>query len=256
MFRWCAFCQHLIGEAPPLDDFQVTHGICNACSVGAATHAPTPGVLRARDLFSTLEQAGRSGDYQACEQAIDEALASGLYPSEIMIGVLHPSLSRIGELWASGEITVADEHRFTTFSLHLLDRLLIRHSAEVAPGVLLAPFEDNTHDIGMQIIQHIARERGIFCERLPVGTTRDELLDAIANRRPSIVGLSVSLVETVPAAMDFVRELSGKLPIGTAVILGGQGFRRDDLPDIPHDLTVARTIDDFVSHLETLRHPR
>jgi methanogenic corrinoid protein MtbC1 len=252
VFRWCSYCQHLIGEAPPFDQFLVTHGMCDSCSKTMASYSPGPVELRARDVFTALESAGRSGDFERCAKEIDEALASGMPPSEVIVGVLHPALGRIGELWESGEISVADEHRFTNFALQLLDRLHLAGPPQDRPLVLLATFDENCHQIGPRMLQHFAWEHGYACKLLPVGTSRPVLMAAIHRDRPVLVGLSVSLAETIPAALAFARKLLAMLPTGTALVLGGQAFRRRDTANVPEDLEVLCTLDDFVARLESL----
>jgi methanogenic corrinoid protein MtbC1 len=252
VFRWCSYCQHLIGEAPPFDQFLVTHGVCVSCSKTMASYSPGPVELRARDVFAALEAAGRSGQFERCAKEIDEALASGMPPSEVIVGVLHPALGRIGELWESGKISVADEHRFTDFALRLLDRLNVAGPPQKGPLVMLATFDNNCHQIGPRILQYFAWEHGFACEVLPVGTSRSALMAAIHRDSPVLVGLSVSLAETIPAALIFARQLTPVLPPETALILGGQAFRRSDTANVPGDLEVLFTLDDFVARLESL----
>lgn len=123
MFLWCSYCQHLIGEIPPLDRAQVSHGICEQCASKVIADDIEPSVFQARALFETLEEAVHNGDFEATGRAIDDALEAGLRPSEIMIGALHPALARVGELWEAGKISVADEHRFTQYATLVIERL-------------------------------------------------------------------------------------------------------------------------------------
>ena len=39
MIRLCSWCQKIMGEKEPLDDRQVTHGICPECQVEIAEEA-------------------------------------------------------------------------------------------------------------------------------------------------------------------------------------------------------------------------
>ena len=253
MFRWCAYCQHLVGEMPPLQDFRVTHGICDACAPRIATYAPSPGILQAKAMFESLEEAGRSGNFDACSAAIDSALEIGLKPSEIMVGILHPALARIGQLWASGEISVTEEHRFTDFALKLIDRLRFSQSLESRPLVLLAIYPENIHEIGLRMLQILAWDQGIPCERLPAGTSAEAIAEAITTRRPDVVGLSVSLVESIPASLALADDLSRLLRPTAELVLGGQAFRRDDTPTFPPGHKVLSSVDDYVACLQDLR---
>lgn len=257
MYRWCSFCQHLIGEVEPLADYRVTHGICDQCAgeLERGNYSPEASVLRAKEIFHALGEAARSGEFEACDRAIDEALEAGLRNSEIMIGILHPALGQIGQRWEAGEISVAEEHRFTRFAEHVIRRLRHRRPARMRPLVLLAPFEENCHELGLTIMQHLAWERSVPCRRLPAGTTNQEIMMHALEPGPELVGLSVSLVETVPPALHFARKLVNRLPPESELVLGGQAFRNRETLSLPADLTVLQTIDQYLERVDRLADP-
>lgn len=252
MFRWCAYCQHLIGEIPPLQDFRVTHGICETCAQQVENYTPSVGVLQAKAMLESLEEAGRTGDFGACSAAIDSAFEAGLKPSEVLVGVLHPALARIGQLWESGEITVADERRFTDFALQLIDQLRFLQSSESRPLVVLVTYPENSHEVGLRMLQILTWDRGIPCERLPAGSSAEVITETIASRRPDLVGLSVSLIESIPAALVFADDLMRLLPPGAELVLGGQAFRRDDTPELSGRYNVLARVDDYTAYLHDL----
>jgi len=248
VFVWCAYCQHLIGEAPPLEDFRVTHGICPSCELAFESYEPSPSEMLAKQLVGELESAGRNGKFAEAAGTIQRALTAGILPSEVMIGVLHPALARIGELWEAGEITVADEHRFTAFCLGVIERLPPSRVASAGPTLLLAPLPETVHDLGLRMLQQLAWERGLSCEVLPVGTSGEAILAAAGRRGgPKLVGISVGLVESIPAALRFWRELDSQLPQETKLALGGQAFRRSSGPRVEAKVLVLRTIDEFLA---------
>lgn len=37
----CAWCKKMLGEKEPLDDLQVTHGICSECMANFMTEIPS-----------------------------------------------------------------------------------------------------------------------------------------------------------------------------------------------------------------------
>ena len=52
-----------------------------------------------------------AGDEAGAWGVIEATLASGVEPSDIYLDFLVPALRAIGDRWAAGELTVADEHR-------------------------------------------------------------------------------------------------------------------------------------------------
>lgn len=142
--------------------------------------------------------------------------------------------------------------RFTDFALRLIDRLKFPQPPARRPLVVLAIYPENRHDVGLRILQVLAWERGIPCERLPAGTSAEDLADTIASLRPDLVGLSVSLVESIPAALALGQDLSTLLKPAANLVLGGQAFRRDDSPESFPGHKVLLTIDAYVACLQDL----
>jgi len=69
------------------------------------------GDARADPLARRFGDALRAGDAASAEAVIEEALRQGLEPPAIQVRVIEPAMGRIGELWETGYLTVADERR-------------------------------------------------------------------------------------------------------------------------------------------------
>lgn len=236
-----------MGEVPPLDDFRLTHGICPRCAAALDDEDPPAPDLLAQRLLRTLEAASKSGDFEQAAASIRLALESGIQASEVLIGILSPALYAIGELWECGKITVAEEHRFTAFCSTVIDQIAAFERAESPPSLVLAPMAGNTHELGIRMLQHLAWERNLSCLRLPISTTADDLFSAARTLRPRFFGVSVSLVESIPAALELGRRLRHALPAESELALGGPAFRLREIRSPDADVRILRTVDDFLS---------
>ena len=254
MFRWCAYCQRLIGEREPLARYEVTHGICPRCEKNVDTYVSQRSTLVARDLFSELTRIGTSGDLSQCDRFVRSALGAGLRPSEILIGLLHPALGQIGERWERGEIGIRDEHQFTAFAARVLELVPIPDSKPTGAGsIVLAMPEGNQHDLGIRMLQRVALERGHACVAFHPGLPDGEIVRIANDLRPSVLGLSVSMREAIPGALRLCERLWQEADAGTHVVLGGNAFRHDRHPvSLPARTPVLRSIDDFVLAIEEL----
>src|SRR4029453_10173779 len=90
-----------------------------------------PRPIQVRDWDHQVERlyaALRGGDERAANELVDRLAGSGVSPVELWDEVLAPALRRIGEEWASGVNTVADEHRATAICERLLARLPARRT--------------------------------------------------------------------------------------------------------------------------------
>lgn len=252
MFTWCAYCQRLIGETEPFSDYAVTHGICAACEKTVATYTPQPSTLRARSLFAQLTTLGRRGDLNDCEPFVHSALAAGLRTSEILIGLLHPALGDIGRRWERGEISVADEHRFTAFASRVLELVpLPRGPVASHHPIVLALVEGNLHDIGIRMLTRVALDRGHPCIAVHPSLPDDELVALAEIVRPAMLGLSVTLPETIPHAIRLYRRLNDTEACGQRVVLGGYAFRQPH-PPIGETIRVLRSLEEFLAEIDSL----
>lgn len=254
MFRWCSYCQHLIGEVDPLDDYRISHGICGPCSQDLETDRPETDLLRVRLMFDMFVKASQRGSLADCEKVIDEALDFGLRPSDIIVGILHPALHRINELEARGEITAADEHLFTTFAHGLIDRLGCPYRVADRPLLVLANHPESLYEFGVRLSQILCWEHGIPCERIPAGTPGEALLDGAQEYSPAVFGLSVSRLESVPAAVELAGSIATRLPDTSEIIIMGKAFRRTENVQLPGPFTVIKNMDEFLGYLRWVKN--
>ena len=162
MFRWSAYCQHLIGEAEPLESYELSP---------EPGPGPKPESLAAARLLSNLMARGIGMDECQLSNFLKEAQHFGLRPSDILIGVTQPAFYKIGRLWETDKITVGAEHHFTQLCLKLYSRLPQPPPAAGPTSILLALAPDNRHDIGVRILERLALEHGVRCRVLPTGSS-------------------------------------------------------------------------------------
>src|ERR1700722_4926401 len=135
MLRWCAYCQEFQGEIAPLDIFTTTHGLCTACMAKGMDRLDSEigNSHRLREIQGLLYEAGKAGDMAAAPGIVHRALSAGLRPVDILVGLITPLLYLIGVEWESHLITVADEHRFTSFCERVFELVVLEVEATRAP---------------------------------------------------------------------------------------------------------------------------
>ena len=250
MFRWCTLCQRLAGEIDPLEDYRIAPGLCVACARRPVEdEGLKPRALQAQRLFGRLMQSGAKPGAAAVDAFLKEAEASGIPPSELLVGVLQPALYEIGRQWERGEVTVVEEHRFTEFCLAICKRLELSVPPPGSASILLAMTPGNRHDVGLRILERLALERDIRCRILPE-CPAEAIAAAAAEEKPDLLGLSVSMAALLPAARHAVALSLRRVP-GLTVAVGGKAVR--NLPkDYFPGASVARRLDDFLDALSKL----
>lgn len=235
MIQWCAYCQRFLGEVQPFDRYEITHGICRACAREFSDRSPAD-IDRARQLgtlHAELMLRARKADEHAALASIDRALAAGVRPVDALVGLLVPALGELGAAWARGEITVADEHRFTAFTEQMIETLSAKAGKKQRyeqVSVLLVNAEGNYHTLGVRIVNLWLEDRGVSSLAVYPGLPVDEIVSLVETLEPRTLGISVSLDAQMPAVARAVDLLGSRVP---RIVLGGHAVKNGLVPDVP-----------------------
>lgn len=109
-------------------------------------------------------------------------------------------LREIGEQWACGELTVADEHRESHAIAESLDRL--RTPRAGGPLCILACPPGELHELPLRMVRLVLEWRGWRTEFLGASTPWDALEDMVRRTKPDLVALSARERIDIPVALD------------------------------------------------------
>lgn len=226
MIQWCSYCQHLIGERPPLTSYEISHGICPDCiarlEAGEPIVAENAEVVR---FFRNLFAAGYAGDLQTGARLIERAQANGYGQAEVLMGLLQPGLAKIGRLWEVGDITYLDEHRFTSWCEAILSLL---KPAPRPPGpldILLLGAPRNQHVLGPRFAEQVMLGQGIAALCVSASLPIQDVLAQSKASGAAWIGYSCALPHQVAAALDAIEQLR-RGGYGGSFMLSGQALRR------------------------------
>lgn len=109
-------------------------------------------------------------------------------------------LEKLGEQWACGEITVADEHRESHAIAESLDRM--RTPNEKGPLCILACPPGELHELPLRMVRLVLEWRGWRTDFLGAATPWDSLQHAVKTMKPELVALSAREPFTIPVKID------------------------------------------------------
>ena len=170
-----------------------------------------------------------AGDTAGSWLIVEDALLAG-GPADVYLQVVAPCMRAIGEQWASGRITVADEHRATAVALGLVGRLgplFERRGRRRAGCVLLAGAEGDPHAIPLIMVADLLRAEGCNVIHLGADVPVETLVPMAASADITAIGLSASTKTGVDRATGAILELHGNLP-GIPVMLGGPAVTTEE----------------------------
>ena len=165
--------------------------------------------------MAALYGAFRSFDEAAFETAIDLILAR-LDLDTAVTNVFLPALRTLGEDWAAGDVSIAQEH----FSVNLLRGRLMGLARGwdlgVGPRALLACPPDEYHDVSLILFGLALHRRGWRITFLGSNTPVSEVLASQRNLAPRI---TVLVATDWPRHSSIIPELTG-LPGGSIALAG------------------------------------
>ncbi len=207
-----------------------------------------------------VRYALRDGDAAAAHHAAMLWLSTGRTCVELYGEVVEPLLDRLGERWAAGELSVAEEHVTSEAVLGLVQRLRagIPDPASPRGRVVLVAGAGERHQIGMAMLAHVLTERGWAVSspgELPwaeVGPYVGSLQFAPA---VDVVGLSLHDAgrrAEIARGISRIKAEVGRVP----VVLGGLAVRTS--PGLPAEVGAdggAGSLEDAVRVIEGMANP-
>ncbi len=176
---------------------------------GAADAARTPADLR-RALYDAVSRA----DVDALGGLLDQTFTM-LPLEQALLRVVEPVLQRVGDGWASGELSIAQEHLASAAIRARLERLLADARGGVRGVAVLACVPGEQHELGLLMLGALLRADGWQVAYLGADAPLEDALDLAERLGAAVLCLSVTM-------RDNVADL-GKLdlPEGVTLAVGG-----------------------------------
>lgn len=170
--------------------------------------------------------------------------------------LLCPALRRVGELWHTGRMSVAQEHlatRTTDTALGGL-RAAARVRTESAERVAVCcAVEEDYHELPVNLAALTLEARGWEVVNLGMSTPFYALAEAVARFSPRLVCVASTVFrQTDRAAREYGEFVAAVRRAGASVVLGGAGFQGEGARQrFPADLYAA-TFSELEEHAAAL----
>ncbi len=153
---------------------------------------------------------------------LKEALKS-LKPLEIINGPLMQGMDEVGRLFKKHQLIVAEvlqSSEVMKTAVNYLESFMDKTETATRGTILLATVQGDVHDIGKNLVEIILSNNGFKVVDLGLKVPPEQLIQAVREHRPDIVGLSGLLVKSahqmVVTAEDFA-----KAGVTTPILVGG-----------------------------------
>ena len=179
------------------------------------------GALRVRYLEAQL-----AGDRRrALHVVLQEGLACGVPVVRLQADVVQAAQREIGRLWQQNRINIAQEHMATAISHVVMSRLFEEAPSAPRTGVkiIVACVEGEMHEFPARIVADFLDLGGYEVRYLGANVPTDHLLRLVAEEKPALLALSVTMSFNAPSLLAAVQRLRGDFP-NLPILAGGHAL--------------------------------
>lgn len=194
--------------------------------------APPTGALEAPQLAA--RELMMRGDADALVRLVTERNDADGTLVTVLDGTLAPALNDIGDSWAAGCLTAADEHLASNTVIDVLARVrpIAKARTRGAEGrALSACLADEQHDIASRMVSLVLAEMGYEASLLGANVPLGALALMVSRARPAVLALSASpRAEPERLRGDLAILATAARSARTRLVVGGPGFAQIALP--------------------------
>ena len=162
------------------------------------------------------------GNQLEATQLVDSAIVDRWEPSSVYVNVIGHCMAEIGARWRSGKLLISTEHRATQIALRLISRAQSSYvnSRRVGLRAIVTSVEGDTHLIGGLTFADLLRVEGWEVDFLGADSPTDSIVEIVQRESPDLVGLSVTIEDYLPNAIEALAAIK-ELPNPPVVVIGG-----------------------------------
>ncbi len=179
-------------------------------------------------LDERLSQAVVTGSREGLEQDLVEALQTRK-PLQIINGPLMKGMDEVGRLFNNNELIVAEvlqSAEVMKAAVAQLEPHMDKASDSRRGKVLLATVKGDVHDIGKNLVDIIFTNNGFEVVNLGIKIPPEQIIAAVREHQPDIIGLSGLLVKSAQQMVITVNDMS-KVGVSVPVLVGGAALTKN-----------------------------
>jgi len=162
------------------------------------------------DVYEHYVEAIYRWNMGTAESLIFCALAAGAPWQQVYLEVLMPALRQVGDEWAEGGITVAQEHAVSALTERLMSRICPngQHPSPIdpdAPRAVVGCAPGELHSITTRMAADFLEDAGWRTVFLGADVPREDFVRAVRQHRARLALLSVMMEGRTPAALGVLK---------------------------------------------------
>jgi 5-methyltetrahydrofolate--homocysteine methyltransferase len=154
---------------------------------------------------------------------LDEKMAQGAAPLEIINGPLMAGMAEVGRLFNDNQLIVAEvlqSAEAMKAAVSHLERFMEKKGAASRGRMILATVKGDVHDIGKNLVDIVLSNNGYSVVNLGIKIAPEALIEAVRRHEPDMIGLSGLLVKSAHQMVVTAEDLS-RAGVEVPLLVGG-----------------------------------
>jgi 5-methyltetrahydrofolate--homocysteine methyltransferase len=178
------------------------------------------------EKYREISKAIVEGEDVIATQLVEDALAEGLSPLEILNQGVVAGISKTGELWKANEYFLPDvilsADAFKAAMVPLEPKLKEGKGDNKNHKFVIGVVQGDMHDLGKSLVIALLQSAGFEVIDLGIDVPKEKFIEAVKEHRPAILGMGAYMSTTMLEMKDVVAGLEEQgLRNGLKVMVGG-----------------------------------
>ena len=177
-------------------------------------------------VYDSFKNSLLSGDRHSCAEITKALFTSTAAVKEVYVDLFQAAMYEIGDMWEHDLITPATEHLATGITEYCMSFAypVIFGAEHKNKCAVISCLPNEYHQIGARMVADFFELNGWHGYFLGANTPINALLEMIGEKKPDVVGLSISIYFNVPVMLKVIDAIRGKYK-DLRIIVGGQGLK-------------------------------
>lgn len=191
------------------------------------------------DRYQEIMKNVQDGYSEKVKKAVQEAIAEGSPPDDILHKGLLPGMNAVAEKFKSGNMFLPEVLAVAgamKAGMTIIKPLLGAKSTDSLGKVVIGTVRGDMHDIGKNLVAIMLQAAGFDVIDLGTDVRADKFVEAVEREKPHVVGMSALLTTTMVHMKGVIEALEKKnLRTGVKIIIGGAPISKNYAAEIKAD---------------------
>lgn len=196
-------------------------------------HIEFPVRTESYELQQLFQELLLRGDNAGCLQMVDQVISTTADLKRFYLEAIWPSMYRIGQLWESNQVTIAEQFLATAIVSRVMASLYQRFAEiNITQGkVVVSAAANDFHELGARMVGDFMEMDGWDVHYMGKNNSAEELLGVLKKQKPFALALSVATVFHLSNVHQVIQMIRNSEDIrNLKILVGGSAFT--EMPDL------------------------